>query len=172
MHKPFTFKSIIITISMIRKIGLEVNTKRYRVAFASRLRYAIITILNISHRYYSAIYCRSKDIVLLLKKSSHGVLCSGRLFRAKNGPRLICFVLLAVYRHFYTEIPGYVRETHLETFPGDTFTRHKPGNVNIRCADFLRTFHILTIRFLFNMSHLCLQNFGVGDGFITVEQQV
>ena len=53
---------------MIRKIGLEANTKIYFVLLLQGFRYAIITILNISHRYYRAIYCRSKDIVLLLLK--------------------------------------------------------------------------------------------------------
>ena len=53
---------------MIRKIGLEANTKIYFVLLLQGFRYAIITILNITRRYYRTIYCRSKDIVLLLIK--------------------------------------------------------------------------------------------------------
>jgi len=48
---------------MIRKIGLEAD---------SRLRYAIITIHNISDNYYTAFYCRFKHNVLISPKKLSG----------------------------------------------------------------------------------------------------
>jgi len=82
------------------------------------------------------------------------------------------FLLIAVCRRPYTEICRHIRETHLKMFPGDTFTRQKHGNVDIKCSSFLGSYHILTIRSLFCMSYQCSHTFCVGDYFIVVEQQV
>jgi hypothetical protein len=43
---------------------------------------------------------------------------------------------------YYTEIPGYIRETYLETLEVETFAPDKPGNINIRCSSFLKNFSI------------------------------
>jgi hypothetical protein len=50
---------------MIRKIGLEASINTILCVFASRLRHAIITKRNITGYYYTAIYYRGKNNVLL-----------------------------------------------------------------------------------------------------------
>ena len=59
-----SFKSTGKTSEMMRKVGLEADFEDTKSDFASRLRYAIITIQYISYSYYTAFYSGGKHNVL------------------------------------------------------------------------------------------------------------
>src|SRR4030042_4144081 len=127
---------------MIRKIGLEANIKLYRVlllqGFATRsLRFKMFLVIIIM--LFTA---GARILFCCHKKSSHGVLCSDRLFELKLASTYMFHIIRGVPPFLYFKLPDMSWKRALKKFTVDSFARHKPGNLNITSSSFFKSFSI------------------------------